>query len=48
MTTISTRIVIALIAALALTSCANTIRGMGRDTSNAANATKDAANDVAN
>jgi entericidin B len=47
MTTISTRIVIALIAALFLTSCANTIRGIGRDTSNAANATEKAAKDVA-
>lgn len=48
MTTVSTRIVAALITALFLTSCANTIRGIGRDTSNAAHATKDAAKDVAN
>jgi entericidin B len=45
---VSTTIVFALIAALTLSSCANTIRGAGRDTSNAVNATKHAAKDVAN
>jgi predicted small secreted protein len=48
MTKISTCIGIALITALTLSSCANTIRGAGRDTSNAVNATKHAAKDVAN
>jgi predicted small secreted protein len=31
---------------LALSSCANTIRGMGRDTANAVNATQDAGRSV--
>ncbi len=48
MTTVSTRIVITLVTALVLTSCGNTIRGVGRDTSNAVDATQDAARDVAN
>ena len=48
MTNISTKIVFALVAALFLTSCGNTIRGMGRDASNTADATQDAAKDVAN
>jgi predicted small secreted protein len=48
MTNISTKIVIALTAALFLTSCANTIRGAGRDVSNTANATENAAKDIAN
>jgi len=43
----STKIATALLAVLMLASCGNTIRGMGRDTSNTVNATKDAANDVA-
>lgn len=43
-----TKIAAALLAVLMLASCANTIRGAGRDTSNAVNATEDAANDVAN
>jgi predicted small secreted protein len=48
MTHLSTKFVIALTAALFLTSCANTIRGAGRDASNTANATEDAAKDIAN
>ena len=48
MTHISTKIVIALTAALFLTSCANTIRGAGRDVSNTAHATENAARDIAN
>lgn len=40
----SSRIAIALIAGLALSSCANTIRGAGKDVSNTADAVKDAAN----
>jgi entericidin B len=48
MTHISTKIVIALTAALFLTSCANTIRGAGRDVANTADATEKAAKDVAN
>ena len=42
------KIIIALTAALFLTSCANTIRGAGRDVANTANATERAAKDVAN
>lgn len=41
-------IVVALAAALLVSACANTIRGAGRDISNTADATKDAASDVAN
>ena len=37
-------VVFTLIAALALSSCANTIRGAGRDVSNTADAAKDAVN----
>ena len=48
MTHIFTKIVIALTAALFLTSCANTIRGAGRDVANTADATEKAAKDVAN
>jgi len=48
MTTVTSRIAIALIAALALSSCANTIRGVGKDASNTVDATKNAADDVAN
>lgn len=44
----STKVAAALLAVLMLASCANTIRGAGRDTSNAVDATKNAANDVAN
>jgi predicted small secreted protein len=43
-----TKIATALLAVMLLASCGNTIRGAGRDTSNAVDATKDAANDVAN
>ena len=42
-----TRIATALLAVLMLASCGNTIRGLGRDTSNTVDATQDAANDVA-
>ena len=44
MTNVSTRIAIALIAVLALSSCANTIRGAGKDVSNTKHAVQDAAN----
>jgi predicted small secreted protein len=37
------RIAVALIAVLVLSSCANTIRGAGRDVSNTKDAVKDAA-----
>lgn len=33
-------------AVFALSSCGNTVRGMGRDTANTINATQDAANNV--
>ncbi|APO75181.1 entericidin EcnAB-like protein [Rhizobium etli 8C-3] len=36
----------ALMLLLALSSCGNTIRGMGRDTANAVNATQDAGHSV--
>ena len=39
MTTVSTRIVIALSAVLLLASCANTVRGVGKDMTNTAKAT---------
>jgi predicted small secreted protein len=48
MTKVTTSIVVALIAALTLSSCGNTIRGFGRDTSNTVDATKDAAKDATN
>jgi predicted small secreted protein len=41
---VTTQIICALIAALFLSSCANTIRGAGRDMSNTKDAVKDAAN----
>ena len=44
----STKIAAALLAVLMLASCGNSIRGAGRDTSNAVDATQDAAKDVAN
>jgi predicted small secreted protein len=44
----STKIAAAFLAVLMLASCGNTIRGAGRDTSNAVNATEDAAKDIAN
>ena len=34
--------------ALFVSACANTIRGVGRDVSNTADATESAANDIAN
>lgn len=37
-----------IISALFLASCANTMRGMGRDASNTIDATEDAAEDIAN
>jgi entericidin B len=43
-----TRISIVLAALLALSACGNTIRGVGRDTANAVDATQDAGNNVAN
>lgn len=43
----STKIATALLAVLMLASCGNTIRGLGRDTSNTVDATQDAAKDVA-
>jgi predicted small secreted protein len=48
MTKISTKTVIALGAVLLLASCANTIRGAGKDVSNTAHATEHAVKDVAN
>ncbi|MDH6267320.1 entericidin B [Rhizobium sp. SG_E_25_P2] len=48
MTKVHSRIALILIAALALSSCGNTIRGMGKDASNTVDATEDAAKDVAN
>ena len=42
MTTASTKILIALSAALLLASCANTVRGVGKDMSNTAHATQHA------
>jgi predicted small secreted protein len=44
----STKIAAALLAVLMLASCGNTIRGIGRDTSNAVDATEDAAKDATN
>lgn len=41
-------IVAVLVGALFIASCANTIRGVGRDASNTVNATEDAVEDVAN
>ena len=43
-----TKITAALLAAMMLASCGNTIRGMGKDASNTVDATEDAAKDVAN
>ncbi|HEV7248480.1 MAG TPA: entericidin [Shinella sp.] len=43
-----TRISIVLAALLALSACGNTIRGMGRDTANAVDATQAAGNDIDN
>jgi predicted small secreted protein len=42
-----TKLAAGLLAVLMLASCGNTIRGIGRDTSNTVNATEDAAKDVA-
>lgn len=42
------KIAAALAAVTLLASCGNTIRGIGRDTSNAVHATKQAGKDVAN
>lgn len=41
------RVALVLAALLSLSACANTIRGMGRDTANAVNATQSAGRDVA-
>ena len=43
-----TRISIVLAALLALSACGNTIRGMGKDTANAVDATQDAGRSVEN
>jgi entericidin B len=43
-----TRLTIVLAALLALSACGNTIRGMGRDTANAVDATQAAGNDIDN
>lgn len=48
MTGFSGKIVIALGALMLLASCANTIRGFGKDASNTAHATEHAAKDIAN
>ncbi|QRM55803.1 entericidin [Sinorhizobium sp. BG8] len=44
----TTKISIILAALLALSACGNTIRGMGKDTANAVDATEDAGRSVAN
>ncbi|MDM9628412.1 entericidin [Rhizobium sp. S152] len=44
--TTTAKISAALMILLALSSCANTIRGVGRDTANAVNATQDAGRSV--
>ena len=44
MSKVTTSVLLALIAALALSSCANTVRGVGRDMSNTKDAVEDAAN----
>ncbi len=41
------RVALLLAALLSLSACANTIRGMGRDTANAVDATQGAGRDVA-
>ncbi|ANH04444.1 hypothetical protein GCM10007923_03370 [Shinella yambaruensis] len=43
-----TRMTIVLAALLALSACGNTIRGMGRDTANAVDATQAAGQDIDN
>jgi len=43
-----TRMTIVLAALLALSACGNTIRGMGRDTANAVDATQAAGRDIDN
>lgn len=48
MTSIASKIMVALVAVVFLSSCANTIRGLGRDTSNSVDATQNAAEDVVN
>ena len=45
---ITAGLIVTMVASLALSSCANTIRGAGKDASNTVNATKNAAKDVAN
>ena len=44
--TTTAKIAAACVVLLALSSCANTIRGVGRDTANAVNATQDAGRSV--
>ena len=48
MITTATRTAAALLLVLALASCGNTIRGLGKDASNTVDATEDAAKDVSN
>lgn len=43
-----TRVTIILAALMALSACGNTIRGMGRDTANAVDATQDAGRSIDN
>jgi predicted small secreted protein len=45
--TITTKVAAALCMLMALSSCANTIKGIGRDTANTVNATQNAGNRVA-
>jgi entericidin B len=44
----SMKLVVALSAVLLIASCANTVRGVGKDVSNTAKATDSAVKDVAN
>lgn len=46
MNTIVTKAAVLLVVAVAASSCGNTIRGMGKDTANAVNATQDAGHRV--
>ncbi len=48
MTSITTKIAAALCVMLALSSCGNTIRGMGKDAANTVDATQNAGNRVGN
>ena len=46
--TITAKVAAALCMLMVLSSCANTIKGIGRDTANTVNATQNAGNRVAN